>query len=119
MRIARSDADFLEQLESARREARKSFNDDVMLVEKFVEDPRCRWFVRLLTWACLPPFHVHFKKAEFVAAADTWRFRCLETCTAMPSTCLRETAASSGDIRRSLKKHQGWVVMSIFKALRL
>lgn len=41
MRIARSDADFLEQLESARREARKSFNDDVMLVEKFVEDPRC------------------------------------------------------------------------------
>ncbi|KAK1896534.1 Methylcrotonoyl-CoA carboxylase subunit alpha mitochondrial [Dissostichus eleginoides] len=28
------------KLESARREARKSFNDDVMLVEKFVEDPR-------------------------------------------------------------------------------
>ncbi|CAL8396296.1 unnamed protein product [Boreogadus saida] len=40
MRIAPTDADFLEQLESARREARKSFNDDVMLVEKFVEDPR-------------------------------------------------------------------------------
>ncbi|CAL8306506.1 unnamed protein product [Lota lota] len=40
MRIARTDSDFLEQLESARREARKSFNDDVMLVEKFVEDPR-------------------------------------------------------------------------------
>lgn len=40
MRIAFTDADFLEQLESARREARKSFNDDVMLVEKFVEDPR-------------------------------------------------------------------------------
>uniref|UniRef100_A0A665V7A7 Methylcrotonoyl-CoA carboxylase subunit alpha, mitochondrial n=2 Tax=Echeneis naucrates TaxID=173247 RepID=A0A665V7A7_ECHNA len=40
MRIARSDSDFLEQLESARREAKKSFNDDVMLVEKFVEDPR-------------------------------------------------------------------------------
>ncbi|TNN53077.1 Methylcrotonoyl-CoA carboxylase subunit alpha, mitochondrial [Liparis tanakae] len=40
MRIARSDSEFLEQLESARREARKSFNDDVMLIEKFVEDPR-------------------------------------------------------------------------------
>ncbi|KAL3047079.1 methylcrotonoyl-CoA carboxylase subunit alpha, mitochondrial [Trematomus bernacchii] len=40
MRIAQSDSVFLEQLESARREARKSFNDDVMLVEKFVEDPR-------------------------------------------------------------------------------
>nr|XP_061791052.1 methylcrotonoyl-CoA carboxylase subunit alpha, mitochondrial-like [Nerophis lumbriciformis] len=40
MRIARSNSDFLEQLESARREAIKSFNDDVMLIEKFVEDPR-------------------------------------------------------------------------------
>lgn len=40
MRIAPSEADFHEQLESARREARKSFNDDVMLVEKFVENPR-------------------------------------------------------------------------------
>ncbi|MEE6501321.1 hypothetical protein FKM82_004124 [Ascaphus truei] len=40
MRIAPSEADFLEQLESARREARKSFNDDVMLIEKFVENPR-------------------------------------------------------------------------------
>uniref|UniRef100_A0A8C5M1S5 Methylcrotonoyl-CoA carboxylase subunit alpha, mitochondrial n=1 Tax=Leptobrachium leishanense TaxID=445787 RepID=A0A8C5M1S5_9ANUR len=40
MRIARSDEDFLEQLESARREAKKSFNDDVMLIEKFVDNPR-------------------------------------------------------------------------------
>lgn len=40
MRIARSAEDFMEQLESARREATKSFNDDVMLVEKFVENPR-------------------------------------------------------------------------------
>lgn len=40
MRIARSEKEFLEQLESARREATKSFNDDVMLVEKFVENPR-------------------------------------------------------------------------------
>ncbi|XP_049588315.1 methylcrotonoyl-CoA carboxylase subunit alpha, mitochondrial [Syngnathus scovelli] len=40
MRIAHSDSEFLEQLQSARREATKSFNDDVMLIEKFVEDPR-------------------------------------------------------------------------------
>ncbi|XP_027014339.1 methylcrotonoyl-CoA carboxylase subunit alpha, mitochondrial [Tachysurus fulvidraco] len=40
MRIARSEAEFHEQLESARREALKSFNDDVMLVEKFVDNPR-------------------------------------------------------------------------------
>lgn len=40
MRIARTEAEFLDQLESARREARKSFNDDVMLIEKFVDNPR-------------------------------------------------------------------------------
>lgn len=40
MRIAHSASEFQDQLESARREARKSFNDDVMLLEKFVENPR-------------------------------------------------------------------------------
>ncbi len=40
MRIVMTEADFDEALESARREARKSFDDDVMLVEKFVETPR-------------------------------------------------------------------------------
>lgn len=40
MRIAFTPAEFQEQLESARREALKSFNDDVMLVEKFVHRPR-------------------------------------------------------------------------------
>ncbi|XP_069069204.1 methylcrotonoyl-CoA carboxylase subunit alpha, mitochondrial isoform X1 [Pleurodeles waltl] len=40
MRIAQSELEFLEQLESARREARKSFNDDAMLIEKFVDNPR-------------------------------------------------------------------------------
>ncbi|KAE8603810.1 hypothetical protein XENTR_v10014472 [Xenopus tropicalis] len=40
MRIAQCEDDFLEQLESARREAKKSFNDDVMLIEKFVQNPR-------------------------------------------------------------------------------
>lgn len=40
MRIARSEKEFHERLESARREARKSFSDDAMLVEKFVDTPR-------------------------------------------------------------------------------
>ncbi|XP_048832723.1 methylcrotonoyl-CoA carboxylase subunit alpha, mitochondrial [Brienomyrus brachyistius] len=40
MRIAHSASEFQDQLESARREAQKSFNDDVMLLEKFVENPR-------------------------------------------------------------------------------
>lgn len=31
---------FEEQLESAKREAMKSFGDEVMLLEKFVVDPR-------------------------------------------------------------------------------
>ncbi|KAK8395118.1 hypothetical protein O3P69_006101 [Scylla paramamosain] len=40
MRIAMKPEEFQEQLESARREAMKSFGDDVMLIEKFVERPR-------------------------------------------------------------------------------
>ena len=40
MRICMTEGEFEEQLESARREAMKSFNDDVMLIEKFVERPR-------------------------------------------------------------------------------
>ncbi|RWS13529.1 methylcrotonoyl-CoA carboxylase subunit alpha-like protein, partial [Dinothrombium tinctorium] len=40
MRISHSADDFLEQLESARREASKSFGDDAVLIEKFVENPR-------------------------------------------------------------------------------
>ena len=35
-----SESEFDEQLESARREAKKSFNNDDMLVEKFVATPR-------------------------------------------------------------------------------
>ncbi|XP_027731963.1 methylcrotonoyl-CoA carboxylase subunit alpha, mitochondrial isoform X2 [Vombatus ursinus] len=40
MRIAKSEEEFQEQLESARREARKSFSDDAVLLEKFVHTPR-------------------------------------------------------------------------------
>ncbi|CAB3382435.1 Hypothetical predicted protein [Cloeon dipterum] len=40
MRIAQTKEDFLPQLESARREAQKAFGDQVMLVEKFVSEPR-------------------------------------------------------------------------------
>ncbi|XP_038272815.1 methylcrotonoyl-CoA carboxylase subunit alpha, mitochondrial isoform X2 [Dermochelys coriacea] len=40
MRIAQSEKEFLDQLESARREAKKSFNDDAVLIEKFVDNPR-------------------------------------------------------------------------------
>ncbi|XP_029648332.1 methylcrotonoyl-CoA carboxylase subunit alpha, mitochondrial [Octopus sinensis] len=40
MRIAETAADFEEQLESARREAMKSFADDVMLMEKYIINPR-------------------------------------------------------------------------------
>lgn len=40
MRIAMTRDEFLGQLSSAKNEAMKSFNDDVMLVEKFVVNPR-------------------------------------------------------------------------------
>ncbi len=40
MRIAMTESEFEPQLESAKREAMKSFGDEVMLVEKYVENPR-------------------------------------------------------------------------------
>lgn len=40
MRIVHKPEDFSSALESARNEAKKSFNNDDMLVEKFVETPR-------------------------------------------------------------------------------
>jgi len=40
MRISRSEEDFLSQLESAKSEARNSFGDDTMLVEKYITTPR-------------------------------------------------------------------------------
>ncbi|XP_060810437.1 methylcrotonoyl-CoA carboxylase subunit alpha, mitochondrial [Amyelois transitella] len=40
MRIAMTKADFLPQLESAKRESMKSFGDDNMLLEQYITDPR-------------------------------------------------------------------------------
>jgi len=40
MRIALQEKDFIQELESARREAMKSFGDQAMLIEKFVPNPR-------------------------------------------------------------------------------
>ncbi|GAB7362886.1 hypothetical protein MBLNU230_g3188t1 [Neophaeotheca triangularis] len=40
MRIARTADEFQQQLESAKSEARSSFGDDVMLVEKYITTPR-------------------------------------------------------------------------------
>ncbi|KAI7304301.1 3-methylcrotonyl-CoA carboxylase subunit alpha, partial [Hortaea werneckii] len=40
MRIAQSASEFHQQLESAKSEARSSFGDDVMLVEKYITTPR-------------------------------------------------------------------------------
>ena len=40
MRIVEKSGDFLELLESSKREARKSFGDDAVLVEKYLTRPR-------------------------------------------------------------------------------
>ena len=40
MRIAMTEDEFLSQLASAKTEALKSFNDEIMLIEKFVQRPR-------------------------------------------------------------------------------
>ena len=40
MKISRSADDFMEQLESAKRESRKSFSDDKVLIEKYITRPK-------------------------------------------------------------------------------
>lgn len=40
MRIVHTEADFMVQLDAAKREAMKGFNDDHMILEKYVERPR-------------------------------------------------------------------------------
>lgn len=40
MRISHLESDFLAQLESAKSEARSSFGDEIMLVEKYITTPR-------------------------------------------------------------------------------
>lgn len=40
MRIVMKESEFFDQLDAAKREAMKSFSDDHMLVEKYIEKPR-------------------------------------------------------------------------------
>jgi len=40
MRIVHSEQEFMDQLEAAKREAKKSFNDEHMILEKYVVRPR-------------------------------------------------------------------------------
>lgn len=40
MRIVSNDSEFQEKLESAQSESKKSFNDERVLVEKFITKPR-------------------------------------------------------------------------------
>jgi 3-methylcrotonyl-CoA carboxylase alpha subunit len=40
MKISRSEEDFFEQLESAKRESRNAFDDEEVLIEKYIERPK-------------------------------------------------------------------------------
>jgi 3-methylcrotonyl-CoA carboxylase alpha subunit len=40
MRIVMKESDFFDQLDAAKREGMKSFSDDHMLIEKYIEKPR-------------------------------------------------------------------------------
>jgi 3-methylcrotonyl-CoA carboxylase alpha subunit len=40
MRIVHNEAEFYDKLEAAKREARKGFADEKMIIEKYVERPR-------------------------------------------------------------------------------
>ena len=92
MRICLTAEDFDAQLDSAKREAMKSFGDEVMLLEKFVVDPRhVEVQVSILSTRCREE-----KQPK--------TFRCLVTNMATMCTSMRGTAVSRGDIRRSSKK---------------
>lgn len=47
MRIAFQESEFIDQLHAAKSESRKSFNDEAVLLEKFIERPRYFSPVRL------------------------------------------------------------------------
>ena len=94
MRICLTAEDFDAQLDSAKREAMKSFGDEVMLLEKFVVDPR----------------HVEVQVSilsEECCEKKNTTFRCLVTNMATMCTSMRGTAVCRGDIRRSSKKLLG------------
>ena len=93
MRICLTAEDFDAQLDSAKREAMKSFGDEVMLLEKFVVDPR----------------HVEVQvNGQWKAQNVQWlTCRCLVTSMETMSTSMKETAVSSEDTRRSWRRLLG------------
>ena len=91
MRICPTAEDFDAQLDSAKREAMKSFGDEVMLLEKFVVDPR---HVEVQVTALL----------ENRSKNENTRFRCLVTNMGTMCTSMRGTAVCNEDIRRSSRR---------------
>ena len=94
MRICPTAEDFDAQLDSAKREAMKSFGDEVMLLEKFVVDPR---HVEVQVTARLKN-ELENGNLQFVC------FRCLVTNMGTMCTSMRGTAVCNEDTRRSLRR---------------
>lgn len=93
MRIAWTEAEFDEKLASARSEAMKSFGNDEMLVEKFVERPR--------------HVEVQVSMSELLFGGMFLRFdlfRCSATITGTTFICGSATVPSKEGIRRSSKR---------------
>jgi 3-methylcrotonyl-CoA carboxylase alpha subunit len=61
MRIVRDMDSFKEQLESAKSEARKSFGDDTVLIERFIENPR---HIEVQVMSDTHGNHLHFYERE-------------------------------------------------------
>ena len=94
MRICPTAEDFDAQLDSAKREAMKSFGDEVMLLEKFVVDPR---HVEVQVTALLEN-GLKNENTRLVC------FRCSVTNMGTMCTSMRGTAVCNEDIRRSLRR---------------
>ena len=98
MRIAMTEADFELQLESAKREAMKAFGDEVMLLEKFVVNPR-HIEVQVRT-------RTKVTKGQR-SNISVYPFRSLEINTATTYTFSSAIAPYRDAIRRSLKRPPG------------
>ena len=61
MRVVKDENDFLEALESAKSEALKSFSNDIVLIEKYIENPR---HIEVQVMSDSHENHLHFYERE-------------------------------------------------------
>ena len=97
MRIASNESEFLEKLESAQREAKSSFADDQVILEKYIKRSRFQ------------------AQIDFDLFLGTLRFKFLRINMEIASICLSAIAVSKGGIRKLLRKHLHRIFPTLFE----